>query len=68
MHVRGAGLVALARRGEHPHVAEWRRWQAELGVPGRLGGRQPAVRIVEEQQVLAFDAEDQRLGVMRLAG
>ena len=61
----GVGVVADGR-GEERHGLERPRGQAEVGVAGRLVVAQVDVGVVEEQQVLALDVEDERLGVGRL--
>jgi hypothetical protein len=58
----GVGVVA-GGRGEEGHRPERPGGQAQAGVAGGLVGGQLGVGVVEEQQVLALDVEDQRLGV-----
>jgi hypothetical protein len=65
--VGGAGRVAGPWWREDLHVAEGGRRQAEQGVLLALFRGEPAVGVVEEQQVLALHAEDQRGGVVRFA-
>ena len=55
--------VARARRGDDADAGERARGQAEAAVAVSLGVVEPGVGVVEEQQVLALDVEDQRLGV-----
>ena len=60
----GAGVgVAAHRRGEAGDRAERPGRQPQPGVAGRLIVAQPRVGVVEEEQVLALDVEDERLGV-----
>ena len=59
---RGVG-VALARRGQHADVAERPGGQPEPGIGGGTVVVELGVGVVEEQEVLAFHVEHQRLGV-----
>jgi hypothetical protein len=52
-------------RGPHPHRPECLGGQAKPGVPLALDVVEFDVGMVEEQQVLALDVEDERLGVDR---
>src|SRR5664280_785771 len=55
--------VARGRRGIEPGGAERLRGQAEPGVLVPLFVLEAAVAVVEEQQILAFHGEDERLRV-----
>ena len=64
----GAARVALGRRPELDALKR-RRLEAEVHVAIELGGVLPdrLVGSIEEEEVLALDVEDQRLGVLGLA-
>ncbi len=63
-HVRPAGHVARPRRGEERRPTERLGRQLQpLVLLARVVVVEPGVRRVQEQQVLALDREDQRLGV-----
>ncbi len=58
-----AGSVVRDRRGPEARRRERLGGQAQITVGGPQVVVEPGVGLVEEQQVLALDAEDQRLGV-----